>query len=189
MPSSVMLDNIALPLVQDVRTHEDQALVSLPVPGMEGTAYQHLGRRPALITVLGMLADDGSLAALEEVRRRFYAHDPLPFSADITTATDVQQVVIDDLQVHELAGRPQQFRYTLRLLEYVPPPPPAPPVQALGVELDADDFLAGVGDLLDLPDLSLDDPLPPLRGLLDGAATSVTRLSEALRPLAELLGD
>ncbi|MFQ3662076.1 MAG: hypothetical protein SNJ69_06740 [Chloroflexaceae bacterium] len=189
MPSGVMLDNIALPLVQDVRTHEDQALVSLPVPGMEGAAYQHLGRRPALITVLGMLADDESLAALEELRRRFYAHDPLPFSADITTATDVRQVVIDDLQVRELAGRPQQFHYTLRLLEYVPPPPPAPLVQAPGVDLDADAFLAGVGDLLGLPDLSLDDPLPPLRGLLDGAREHATRLSEVLRPLAELLGD
>lgn len=188
-PTGVMLDDIALPLVQDVRTREGQALVSLAVPGLEGAAYQHLGRRPAQITVLGVLADDESLTRLEELRRRFHDHAPLPFSADITTATDVQQVVIADLYVSELAGRPQQFRYVLRLLEYVPPPPPAPPAQAPGVDRDAGDFLDGVGDLLGLPDLGLENPLPPLGGLLDGATGVASGLAEALGPLADLLGE
>lgn len=188
MPAAVMLDDIALPLVQDVRTREDQALVAHRVPGLDGAAYQHLGRRPATITVVGMLAGDESLAALEEIRLRFQAHEPVPFSADIATATDVTEVVIDDLHVREVAGRPQEFRYVLRLLEFVPPPPPAPPAQAPGVELDAEAFLEGIGDVLDLPDLGLTDPLPPLRGLLEGVTQTAGQLAEALGPLDELLG-
>ena len=101
MPAGVMLDDIALPLVQDVRTREDQALVTHRVPGLDGAAYQHLGRRPAVITVVGMLADDESLAAIEELRGRFRAHEPLPFSADITTATDVREVVITKEAVND----------------------------------------------------------------------------------------
>jgi hypothetical protein len=188
MPAGVMLDDIALPLVQDVRTREDQALVTHRVPGLDGAAYQHLGRRPAVITVVGMLADDESLAAIEELRGRFKAHAPLPFSADITTATDVREVVIDDLHVTELAGRPQEYRYVLRLLEYVPPPPPAPSAQAPGVDLDAESFLEGIGDVLSLPDLDLADPLPPLRGLLGGVTAASEGLAAALGPLDELLG-
>ena len=61
----------------------------------------------------------------------------MPFTADITTSTDIKQVVIDDLRVTEVAGRPQQYRYVLRLIEFIPPPPPAVPVVAPGVDRPA----------------------------------------------------
>ena len=75
MPAGVMLDDIALPLVQNVRTREDRAWVTHRVPGLEGAAHQHLGRRPMLVTVVGAMADDASLEALERLRRKLREMD------------------------------------------------------------------------------------------------------------------
>jgi hypothetical protein len=191
-----MLDNLSLPLVQDVRSREDRAWVAHQVPGKDGAAYQHLGRLPARITVVGLMLDNESLSLLEQVRQKFQDRQPVPFTADIATATEIQQVVIDDVQVREVAGRPQQFRYELCLVEYVPPPPPAAPLEAPGVDDLAgdlmDDFTDALGDLPELPgllDLNLVDPTPPLESMLDTFTSATQQIGDALGPLSELLGD
>ncbi len=195
MPADVMLDDIRLPLVQNVRTREDRAWVTHRVPGLDGAAHQHLGRRPAVITIVGAMADDASLEALDQLRQKLQAHEPVPFTADITTATDVQNVVINDLHVTEVAGRPQQYRYVVRLIEHIPPPPPVQPLTAPGVDLDAEDIFDGITDVLgelpdlgDLLDLDLVNPVPPLQSLLDGLTTTTEQISQALQPLDDLLG-
>jgi hypothetical protein len=190
MATGVMLDDKSLPLVQEVRSVEDRAWVTHRVPGLDGAAHQHLGRRPLIIIVVGAMADDVSLASLDELRQKFQAHQPLSFTADITTATEIQNVVIDDLRVTEVAGRPQQYRYVLRLIEHIPPPPPAQPLQAPGVDLDAAGILDQITGVLDqlpgLPDLS--NPVEPLRTLLEGVMTTAGQIGDTLRPLDELLG-
>jgi hypothetical protein len=195
MPAGVMLDDMSLPLVQDVRTGEDRAWVAHRVPGKEGAAHQHLGRRPVIITVIGAAADDVSLENLSRLRQKFQAREPVPFTADIATATEVQNVVIDDLYVTEVAGRPQQYRYVICLVEHIPPPPPPQPLAAPGVELDAEGILDQVTDVLgELPDLSglldlnLVNPVPPLKTLVDGVTSTAGQITDALRPLDELLG-
>lgn len=195
MPTGAMLDDIRLPLVQDVRTWEDWAWVVHDIPGKEGGAHQDLGREPVLITVIGAMVDEESLAALEALRKKFQAHEPLPFVADIGTATEIQEVVIDDLQVTEKAGRPQQYGYILRLKEYLPPPPPVQPLSAPGVELDAEDIFSGVTDLLgelpglgDLFDLDLVNPVPPMQTILDDFTSVADEISGSLAPLDDLLG-
>ena len=188
-----MLDDINLPLVEDVRTYEDRAWVALRIPGKDGAAHQDFGRQPVRIRVMGHMLGEDSLADLETLRQKFQAFQPLSFTADITTATEIQKVVIDDLRVIEIAGRPQQYQYILYLIEFLPPPPPPLPLQAPG--LDADDLFGDITDLLDeLPDLGaldldLVDPLPPLMGLVDGVAGVAEALTSALGPLDELLGD
>lgn len=188
-----MLDDVALPLVQHLRTDEEHAWITYQVPGLDGAHQQHAGRRPLLITVVGMLADTVSLEALAGLRSRFQAGEPVPFTADIATATTVQSVVIDDLRVTEVAGRPQQYRYVLRLVEHVPPPPPAAPTDVPG--LDAEGIFAQTTDLLgelpglgDLLDLNLVNPVPPLTTLLSGLASSASDVQAALQPLDSLLG-
>ena len=188
MAAGAMLDDLSLPLVQDVRTFEERAWVTHAVPGLDGAAHQHLGRWPLVITVLGVLAGDTSLEQLEKLRKKFQEHNPLPFVADIATATEIQNVVVDDLRTTEVAGRPQEYRYVLRLVEFVPPPPPPQPLAAPGVDLDAsgllDDLTGALGDLLNLPDLA--NPLPPLQSLVDGVATTASQIGNALQPLSDL---
>ncbi len=44
-------------------------------------------------------------------------------TADILAATEVQEMLIADLQAQEMAGKPERFVYRLTLNEYIPPPP------------------------------------------------------------------
>ncbi|NWG18876.1 MAG: hypothetical protein HXY39_00980 [Chloroflexi bacterium] len=194
MPTGVMFDDFHLPLVQDVRTYEERAWVTHQVPGLDGAAHQHLGRYPAIVVVIGMAVDDESLAALEQLREKFQAHAPAPFTADIMTAIDVQQMVIDSLHITELAGKPQQYRYVVRLIEHVPPPPAVAPGLP-GIDDEAQglfDNLTGVlGDLPELPnllDLNLVNPTEPLRTVVDQFASEAEQIGGALGPLADLLG-
>ncbi len=126
-PIRPMLDDFELPLVQTLRTEEDQVWVEHGVPALEGSLFQRLGRAPTRIFVQGAAADDQSLSHLERLRELFQAAEPVPFVADIMTATRVTDVLIADLVVREVAGKPQQYHYWITLLEYVPTPEPIEP--------------------------------------------------------------
>jgi hypothetical protein len=73
--------------------------------------------------VRGVIDDAEARDGLERLREAFHAAEPLPFVADIMTATEVQQVLIADLEVQELAGKPDRFEYRFTLREHIPPPP------------------------------------------------------------------
>ncbi len=125
-PIRPMLDDFELPLVQILHTEEDQVWVEHGVPALEGSHFQRLGRAPTRIRIEGIMAGADSLEKLEALRQLYQAAEPVPFVADIMTATEVGQVLIDDLTVRELAGKPQCYHYTLTLEEYVPTPEPTP---------------------------------------------------------------
>jgi hypothetical protein len=138
-----------------------------------------------------MMADESSLVSLEDLRKKYKDHQPMSFAADIATATEVQKVVIDDLHVTEIAGRPQQYSYVLRLLEYIPPPPP---VKKQELSLDAGSLMDGItntlGDLPGLGDLNLNlvNPLPPLKSMVGGVTSVADQMTAALGPLNDLFG-
>jgi hypothetical protein len=196
---AVMLAGIELPGVQTIHTDEERAIVEHRVPGLAGSILQDLGRGPTAVRLEGVIHGQEALDDLTALRDPFHAGDPVLFSADITTATDLSDVLIDDLQVREVAGRPNYFRYAIRLLEYVPPPAPAAPglESPIDAEIDlaAGDFLDGVTDALsDLPlldgllDIDLVDPTAPLTALVDGFGAGVGGLGGTLSSLSDLLG-
>ncbi len=111
-------------LVQHIRTLEEQALSKQKIPGLDGAVYQNMGRCPTIFLIRGMLVGDTAVDDLTALRQKFQAHEPVSFVADIATETTVTQVLIDDLQVNELAGLLARFEYRLVLREYIPPPPP-----------------------------------------------------------------
>jgi hypothetical protein len=125
-PIRPMLDDMELPLVQVLHTEEDQVWVEHGVPALDGALLQRLRRAPTRMRVEGVMADANSLKELETLRKLYKAAEPVPFVADIMTATQIQQVLIDDLTVRELAGKPQCYHYLLTLVEYVPTPEPEP---------------------------------------------------------------
>jgi hypothetical protein len=128
-----MLDTLELPLVQVLRAEEDQVWVEHGVPGLEGSYLQHLNRGPTRVCIEGAASGAGAIASLEAIRKLYKVAEPVPFVADIMTATDVKEMLIVDVQVRELAGRPSDFQYAITLEEHVPtpeppvPPPPPPP--------------------------------------------------------------
>lgn len=187
-----MLGEYEIPMIERIGTVERRHLVEVSVPGLAGSYHQDLGSAPVAIRIEGTLAgDDSRDDFLTAVRDKFKAGDPVDFVADITTATEVEQVLIADLKVLEVAGSSDTFRYAITLTQHVEPPAPAAPLEALqqALDLEAGDLF----DALQLPDLlaslpDLKDPTPPLRGTLDGVRTALQGLAGVSGALTELFG-
>src|SRR5699024_7310287 len=106
--------------------------------------------------------------------------------ADITTATAIEEVHLEDLLVREVAGSADSLRYRLVLTQHVAPPAPSP--GPLGDLADLVDLEAGLAlealallDILQVPDLlatlpELSDPTPPLRDSLAGVESALAQV-------------
>ena len=179
-----MLGEYALEGIEAIESAERRALVEHRVPGMEGSYLQDLGSAPNAILIAGTRhGDEARDAFLEQVRTLFKTGAPTTFTADINTSTDLTDVVIDDLQVAELAGAPDSFRYVVRLRKYTEPPEPAAAGLA-GIDsdlLDEAGNLVGALDALDalLSAPNLGDPTPPLRDSLGGVRDATGDLGPA----------
>lgn len=177
-PVTPMLDDIELTSVQWIETDERRAVVEHRIPGMAGNALQDMGRDSTTIRLTGVFFGDTALADLEALRGKFQEGTSLSFAADITTATDIIDVVIADLHVRELGGRPNTWRYRMVLRESPPPPPPIDPFGTVDLSvLDEaqglfDQALSVVDLVANLPDIpNFGDPTVPLGGLLDEFAS------------------
>lgn len=149
-----MLDDLELHLVQEITTHDRRALAEHKPPGMEGSLLQNLGRRPARLALWGVAAGDDAQETIEKLDEKFRAGGPFAFVADISTDSEIEQIVIDDFQLQEIAGKPERFAYTLVLREYIEPVEPED-LSPLNNDIlgDAEDLM---GDLLDGLDIGFE---------------------------------
>jgi hypothetical protein len=190
-----MIGQYAVPGIQRIGTVEDRRLVEIPVPGLEGSLTQDLGSGSVSIRIEGTLAgDDARDGFLESVRAMFRAGKPVDFVADIASATSIDQILVADLKVQEVAGAADTFRYQMVLTQYVVPPPPT---SGFG---DLSDVNAAVADeaaqqfnAAQLPDLinsipNFGDPTPPLKGAIDAVKPAVAGLSGVEGALKGLFG-
>ncbi|PVU82788.1 hypothetical protein DDP54_06935 [Cellulomonas sp. WB94] len=159
-----------LPQVQELTTSDLRAVAEHKAPGKDGSMLQNLGRAPTAVTVRGVATDPAALDLVEQLKTDLRTGQPVAFVADITTDTTIEQVLIDDLQVRQLAGRPDRYAYVLTLREYVEPVEPES-----SAALDAD-IAADAGALVD--------------GLLDGLDIAVpfaSGLDRFVTPLTDML--
>jgi len=124
MPVKPMLDGIELQQVQQVAAEDAEVLAQHGVPSLEGDFLQDLGRRATRVTLTGVMTGPQAGDGLKTLREKFRAAAPVSFVADIATATSVSQVLIEELGVRELAGKPERFEHELTLRELLPPPAP-----------------------------------------------------------------
>ena len=136
--------------VFNIGVTEKRQIVEHKIPGLEGGVLQDLGRVPVRISFEGMIYGEEAKEALAEIRAKFKAGEPVPFSSDISGVAEVTQVLIEDFQVEDAGGVTSRYRYFISLREYVPPPPeeesaPSQDEEAEeAVEDEADDALASV---------------------------------------------
>jgi hypothetical protein len=141
-----MLDKFELPLVQEITTYDRRVLSEHKPPGMSGSLLQNLGRRPERIVVWGVATGPDALTTVTTLDDKFRAGTPVPFTTDIVADANIDLVLIEDLRLQELAGKPQRFSYVLTLREFIKPVDPAP---APGLDADIlGDALARVGDIV-----------------------------------------
>lgn len=176
-PSMPLVGDLTLTAVQQIDHVLDAGFAAAEVPGLDGHPVQRAGRGSHAIRIEGVLrgesaADD--LAALQELAA---TGDEVPFSADITTALELQDVVVTDFRAQEVAGVERLTRYELWLVESPPLPPPAE-VSGFGFG-GLDDF--GLGDLGFDTDIMGD-----LAGLADDVAGAIDAAMDAADQLAAL---
>lgn len=185
-----MLGEFALEGIEYIEALESRALVEHRVPGLAGNYLQDMGSVPDAIVIEGSrYGDDARDGFLSGIRGIFNKGEPTTFVADINTATDITDVVIEDFQAAESSDS-QSFRYMLRLRKYVPPPePPATSLLDTGILGDALGAL-GAMDILDslvsIPDIA--DPTTALKGAMDGVKGATSGLSGATAPLTKIFG-
>lgn len=185
-----MIGEYEVPGIQRIGAVERRQLATFEVPGLAGSFHQDLGRIGTRIVIEGTLAgDEARDAFLESVREKLGAGEPVDFVADIATATEIEQVLISDLDVEEIAGAADSFRYRIMLAQYIPPPPPpadASLEDALGAEAKDAFDVSKLPEMLSAPDFG--NPVPPLTGAIDGAKAALQTLSGLGPQLSELFG-
>jgi hypothetical protein len=119
-----MLDDVELPQVQEITTYDRRMLAEHKPPGMDGSLLQNMGRRPGHLTLWGVKTGPDALEFVETLEQKYRAGQPVPFVADIMADAEIEQMVIDDLQWQELAGKPDRYSYVLTLREFIEPVEP-----------------------------------------------------------------
>jgi hypothetical protein len=165
-----MLDDLELPQVQEIGTYDRRALAEHQAPGGDGSHLQDLGRRPTRVALWGVATGDDAPAFVDKLEAKFRAGTPFDFVADITADAHIEKVVIADLQLQQIAGRPDRTAFVLSLRQFLEPAEPA--------------------DLAAIDVGILDDATALMSGLVDGLALGqefVTNLERFVPTLSELL--
>lgn len=146
-----MLDDIELPQVQEIAALERRVLVEHKPPGMAGSLLQNVGRRPTRLTLWGVATGPEALEFIQKLDDKFRAATPVPFIADIVKDAEIEQMLIEDLKLQDLAGKPERFAYVLTLREFIEPVEPEEATLLDGSILDeAQNLMDGLVDGLDI---------------------------------------
>jgi len=185
-----LLGDISLEYVQRIEHSLDGGFAPTRIAALPGELQQRTGRPSHRVRIVGVLFGEKAADDLKAVQAAAAAGEELTFASDITTALDLQKVVITRFRADEVAGQPGRFRYEIHLAESPPLPPPAQ-LEAFG---GLGDF--GVGDLGFDTDMlgDLTDMAGDLAGAIDGALDvmdTLSGLADQLGALASLanLGD
>jgi hypothetical protein len=189
-----MLGEFALEDIEYIESSESRALVEHRVPGLAGNYLQDMGSLPNTIMIAGSKnGDEARDNFLTGIREIFNKGEATTFVADINTATDITEVIIEDLNVAEIGGQSDGFRYEIKLRKYTKPPdPPANSFLDAGILSDAlgmVEILNALDALADLGSIpSLNDPTPPLREALGGVKSALGGLGGVSTSLQNLFG-
>jgi hypothetical protein len=195
-----LIDDLELTAVQWIRQESSQGFAAQQVAGLDGTVHQKLGRRSHRVALAGVLVGETAADDLKSLQEKAAAGDEVVFTADISTALEVEKMVIDSLAAEQDVGG-GRFSYELELVESPPLPPPAElspfgglgdfGVGDLGFDTDAlggllDDVLDQAGSITDAIDAAMDavDAIGALGSLAD-----LGDLSNPLKPVTDKIGE
>lgn len=117
-----MLGDLELETVQRIETEEGQVLTRHQIPALEGDFLQRLGRRGSRVSLAGVAVGPEARERLQELRTKVRTAEAVDFVSDIATATRLSEVLVEELDVREIAGRPERFEVALALRELTEPP-------------------------------------------------------------------
>jgi len=208
-----MLGDISLAYTQRIEQSVNAGFLAVQIPGLAGQVMQKTERHSHQVNIQGIIFGEDASDALKTLQTAATEGEELTFTASITDALDIQQVIIDRFKVVEDAARPGFYQYSLALMESPPLPPPAElsgfgglddfGLGDLGFDTDIlGDLMDQVGDITDAIDqagqlldqlgalsnldgLSVGGLLEPMDSLADGVSALGGQLGDALDNLLD----
>lgn len=119
-----MIDDLELGAVQMVRTETEQGFARQRIAGLDGTLHQHVGRQSHRVLLAGLLVGDSAVEDLATLQGIAASGDEVSFTADISTALEIDQMVVESFAAEQGVGS-TQTAFAMRLAESPPLPPPA----------------------------------------------------------------
>jgi hypothetical protein len=196
-----MIDGIELKAVQHIQQDTSSGFLEQRIVGLEGTLHQKLGRQSYRVELRGYLLPATAADDLGKLQDKASKGEEVTFTADITTALNIDQMVIERFRAEQSVGLQGQIAYHMVLAESPPLPPPAEVsafgglgdfgVGDMGFDLGAlGDVLSDIQDqagaIIDAVDSALDviDQLSALASLAD-----LANITNPLKPLTEKVGE
>src|SRR5215467_11588923 len=99
-----MIDDFELKAVQSIRQETDQDFVRHKVAGLDGTVHQKLGRASHRVIIHGFLLPDTATDDLKTLQDKASAGEEVTFTADITTALEIDKMVIESFRAEQGIG-------------------------------------------------------------------------------------
>jgi len=104
--------------VYDVHVDGKRSIVELKIPGSSGNVLQDMGREPITILIKGEVWGPDAKATVTSLKTKSDTGDSVPFTSDLLAAASVSEVIIEELEVDQIAGNPTRYRYLMLLREF-----------------------------------------------------------------------
>lgn len=180
MPETVLIGDLELTEVRDIRVQQSRKLAAHAIPGWDGDLVQDLGEASARIDLTGIVTGDDAGTRIEALRTAFASAEPQDFAASAAVATDIEQVLPERLDVTQSGTAPGAYGFAMSLRRHVPPPPPS-----IG-GFDAG-FLSDLGDLEAQLGLDQVGALADALGEVEGALNALDDIKEFVEDAAALI--
>jgi DNA circularisation protein N-terminus len=190
---TIELGGIKLNRVHRIVTLEQADLISHRIPGKQGNITQDLGRDSVRLQIYGIFYGAANASKdLEALRKIYKQRQPVDFVAEIVGQAYFSQVIIEQFEVSQLAGEPEQFSYKLAIAESpIEAKLTASPNLDAKIELEANNLIniATIPDVLALGSLpEITNPIEPLRGALEPVKAATQNLNAATEGLKAIFG-
>jgi hypothetical protein len=78
-----------------------------------------MGRHASRIIVEGDIMGEGAHETIGELRKKYISGKPVEFVSKLSLEYGVNKVMIEELNINSVKGRPYHFQYGLHLVEYI----------------------------------------------------------------------
>lgn len=175
MAEAVILGDLELDRVTGLAIDESRRLAVHPWPGSEGDLVQDLGMAGARIWLSGVALGTDAGTRLEALRQAMQQGEPLDFAASAAIASNIEQVVVAHLRVHQPPGKLNYYEYQVELVRYVEPPPPT----------EAGFDVGALGDIASSIEDAAGAAVDSAAGALAEGAAAAAALEEAIAAAAD----
>jgi hypothetical protein len=103
--------------ILSISIKDKRNLVEQRIPGSSGNRLQDHGRQSAQISLEGEIYGEKSSKTIENMYLIYEAGAPLSFHSDLTAISDINKVVIENLQVTKSTGTAYHYQYKIDLKE------------------------------------------------------------------------